>query len=319
MLGFVKPEQVLRLNRNGLARTGLAVATVVARAVEPGPGTLAGISITLDGDAPQDRTPPCDIKTDPLCAGAPTWNSYSVEVVQRIGYDSFTPDSGVLVAKNKIKPDNSCGYGCFTWVIDAHPEDIKMPDFTRPDGWTVMRTVADYRQLNDALFHAGLNSGSQYEWEDAPNRLHFYVIDVHKDAKGVLSYTLGVRSLDGAGPQARGVALAPPAAPNPGPNGVATFMLKNTGVPAPIDASVHAQNATPHVNHDIYRLSVSVDGKGWSADLQNALVAAKFGESTPVPVFVNREPGSAAKATVTMKAVSEGDSSKTATATWVVR
>ena len=144
---------------------------------------------TLDGEAPQDRTPPCDIKADPYCAGAPTWNSYSIEVVQRIGYDSFTPASGVLLAKNKVKPDNSCGYGCFTWVIDAHPEDIGKVDFIRPDGTAVMRTPADYRQLNDALFHAGLNSGSEFEWEDAPNRLHFYVIDVHRDSAGVLSYT----------------------------------------------------------------------------------------------------------------------------------
>jgi hypothetical protein len=37
-------------------------------------------------------------------------------------------------------------------------------DFKRPNGEPVMRTIADYRQLNDALFHAGLNSGSQYEF-----------------------------------------------------------------------------------------------------------------------------------------------------------
>ena len=88
-----------------------------------------------------------------------------------------------------------------------------MVDFKRPDGTTVMRTVADYRQLNDALFHAGLDSGSQYEWEDAANRLHFYVDRPPEDADGILSYTVGVRSLDGAGPQARGVALSAPPRP----------------------------------------------------------------------------------------------------------
>src|SRR5581483_3551483 len=62
-------------------------------------------------------------------------------------------------------------------LIDAHPEDIHMVDFVRPHGEKVMRTIADYRQLNDALFHAGFNSGSQYEWEDTPNRLHFYIVD----------------------------------------------------------------------------------------------------------------------------------------------
>ena len=105
------------------------MATVAARAVEPWPGTFAGISVNLDGAAPQDRTPPCDVNADPLCPGG-NWNSYSLEVVQRIGYDSFTPDSGVLLAKNKQKPDRGCGYGCFTWVIDAHPEaSIRIPIF----------------------------------------------------------------------------------------------------------------------------------------------------------------------------------------------
>jgi len=115
------------------------------------------------------------------------FNFYSMEVVQRIGYDSFTPDNGVLIAKNKDKETDSCGYNCFTWVIDAHPEDIGRLDFKRPHGEPVMRSIADYRQLNDALFHAGLNSGSQYEWEDTANRLHFYVIDAHRDERGVLS------------------------------------------------------------------------------------------------------------------------------------
>ena len=88
-------------------------------------------------------------------------------------------------------------------MIDAHPEDIRMVDFKRPNGEPVMRTVADYRQLNDALFHAGLNSGSQYEWEDTPNRLHFYVVDLHKDARGILTYTVACARWMAPGPHAR--------------------------------------------------------------------------------------------------------------------
>ena len=183
------------------------MANVTARAVEPGAGAFAGITVTLDGEPPQDRTPPDDISRNPLSSRQPVYNFYSVEVVQRVGYDSFTPDDGVLLAKNKNGEGNTCGYNCFTWVIDAHPEDIRMVDFKRPNGEPVMRTVADYRQLNDALFHAGLNSGSQYEWEDTPNRLHFYVVDLSKDERGILTYTIAVRSLDGAGGK-RGVALS---------------------------------------------------------------------------------------------------------------
>jgi M6 family metalloprotease-like protein len=49
--GFVTPDQVLRLDRDSLPKSGLAVATIVARAVEPGPGQFAGVLVRLDGDA----------------------------------------------------------------------------------------------------------------------------------------------------------------------------------------------------------------------------------------------------------------------------
>jgi hypothetical protein len=298
----------------------LAVATVTARAVDPGAGGLDGITVTLDGEAPQDKTPPCDMSKDPLCAGTPVFNFYTLEVVQRIGYDSFTPDNGVLIAKSKNNESPSCGYNCFNWVIDAHPEDINMLDFKRPDGTPVTRTIADYRQLNDALFHAGLNSGSQYEWEDSPNRLHFYIIDLQKDSKGILSYTIGVRSLDGSGPQTRAVSVAAPASQNlAGQTANVVFTLKNTGAPAQMDAALHPQDVSAYVNGDLFRLSVSVEGAGWTAQLQNALAAAKFGESKTVPVHVTRAPGSAPSARVTLKAVSESDPAKTATATLTVK
>ena len=81
-------------------------------------------------------------------------------------------------------------------------------DFLRPRTKTpVMRTIGDYRQLNDGLFHAGVGSGSKYEFEDTANRLHFYVLDSVKDANGVLSYDVAIRNLDSAGPHTRGVSL----------------------------------------------------------------------------------------------------------------
>jgi hypothetical protein len=319
----VKDQTVLKLTRNGLAASGLAVGTVTARAVEPPPGSLAGITVKLDGDEPQDKTPLDDWDKNPLSSGRPVFNFYSVEVVQRIGYDSFTPDSGVLLAKNtdnEVNPfgpegaggrggrggGSPTGYRLFTWVIDAHPEDIHMLDFKRPNGEPVMRTVADYRQLNDALFHAGLNSGSQFEWEDTANRLHFYAIDVHKDAKGILSYDVGVRSLDGSGPRQRGVSVSAPATAQLPASGSVPFTLRNTGA--------GPESAAPYFNSDIYRLKVSVQGAGWSAQLLNALAAAKFGDSQSIPVYVTRMPGSAAAATVTVTAVSESDSTGTASA-----
>jgi M6 family metalloprotease-like protein len=311
---FVPPAQVLKLNRDGLAKSGLAVATIAARAAEPGPGALAGLTVALDGAAPQDRTPPCDMTQDPLCAGDPVWNFYSVEVVQRIGNDSFTPDNGVLLAKNKNGEGNTCGYNCFTWVIDAHPENIDRPDFVKPDGTRVMRTVADYRQLNDALFHAGLNSGSQYEWVDEPNSLHVYVIDVTKDARGILEYTVGVRSLDGAGPHARRVSASAPASLAVGGSGaLLTATVRNTGTASPTPSSLHGQDVSAYVGGDIYRLRLAIDGEGWVADLANALVAVRPGETANVPVHVRRTAGGLRAGRVSVVVTSESDPSKTAT------
>jgi M6 family metalloprotease-like protein len=289
---FLRDDAVLALTRSDLTANGLAVGTVVARAADPPAGQLSGITIHLDGPAPGDHTPPQNYATNPVSSGDTLYNFYSIEVVERIGYDSFTPDNGVLISKNLDQEQRGRGFHPFTYVIDAHPEDIQMVDFKRPHGEPVMRTVADYRQLNDALFHAGLNSGSQFEWEDTPNRLHFYIVDLHKDAAGVLSYTIGVRSLDGAGPQARGVSLTPAAN--------CAFTLANTG----------AADST-----DIYRLSASAQGAaGATAQLANALAAVKAGQTQLIPVYVTGAAG-----TVTLKAQSESDPKQSTTATCTVR
>lgn len=308
--GFLREGTMLELNRNGLARTGLAVGRVVARAVDPRPGELAGIAVRLDGPAPGDKTPPQDYAKNPVSAGDTRYNFYSIEVVQRIGYDSFTPDHGVLLSRNLDEEMRSRGFHPFTWVIDAHPEDIRMVDFKRPNGEPVMRTVADYRQLNDALFHAGRNSGSQYEWDDAPNRLHFYVVDVHHDG-GILSYTVGVRSLDGAGPQRRGVALE---APEAYAAESCVFTLKNTGAAAPTDPAAHPKDAAAFLDYDIYRLSATVSGRGWSVDLPNALAAVRFGESQPIAVHISHAGAGQTTGIVTLKAASESDPNQSATA-----
>ena len=206
-------------------------------------------------------------------------------------------------------------------MIDAHPEDIKRLDFVKPDGERVMRTIADYRQLNDALFHAGLRSGSQYEWKDEPNRLHFYVIDRRADAQGVLSYVVGVRSLDGAGPQARGVAAQAPATPRLASATTASLQRDRDQHAAPHRHRRPAmtRRAPPAFASDIYRVSVSVDGAGWEADVQNALVAIKAGESARVPVFARRASGNAASARVTVTIVSESDPTKRATTVTTVK
>jgi hypothetical protein len=312
--GFVRPESVLQLTRSELAKAGLAVVNVTARGAEPAPESKSGIAVGLDGPAPQDKTPADDPRTNPLSAGKPVFNFYSLEVVQRIGYDSFTPDSGVLIAKNKDRESDSCGYNCFTWVIDAHPEDIAMLDFKRPHGEAVMRSAADYRQLNDALFHAGLNSGSQYEWEDAANRLHFYVLDVHKDDRSVLSYQVGVRSLDDAGSQARGISIAQGSPKTDGQYEKCTFAVTNSARVLPGSAKT---KRAEHFGYDIFRLLAAAKDPGWSVQLQNALLALKPGTSASVDVYFSR-PEHPGVSTLTLTGKSESDSSQSSSAVCTV-
>ncbi|MFF1476663.1 M6 family metalloprotease domain-containing protein [Streptomyces sp. NPDC058301] len=298
-LGIVDEKNILRLDRDALKDSGPVVARVTARSAPPGEKGLTGVNITMA----RDLSPACDRATDPLCDGG-SYNNYTVEVVDRMGMDSFTPDSGVLLSKTK-----NADSAPFAWVIDAHPEDINLVDFTRPDGTPQKITTGDYRQLSDALFHAGADSGSSYEYVDEANRLHFYVLNVRRDATGVLSYDIGIKALDGAGPQTRAVALGKgsvTSAPATG-RAVCTFNLTNTGQPDP--------NNQPHLSSDIYRLTATTSQRGWSAWLPNRLTAASAGTSVPVDVAVTAKPGAERTGAVILTARSESDPAKTAQAT----
>jgi hypothetical protein len=137
---------------------GSVVTTITVRAMEPLAGEYAGVIVRLNGAESHDRTPVDDPAVNPLSSGISNYDFYSLETVQRIGYDSFCPDNGVLLAKNKDKESHNGGpngFNCFNWVIDAHPEDIIKIDYKRSDGRVVMRTIADYRQLKGVIWSAG--------------------------------------------------------------------------------------------------------------------------------------------------------------------
>jgi hypothetical protein len=308
--GFIPPSQILTLSREELAKSGTVVASITSRAVEPLPGTFAGVIVRLDGAEPHDRTPVDDPAVNPLSSGIPNFDFYSLEVVQRIGYDSFCPDNGVLLAKNKDKESSNGGpneFNCFNWVIDAHPEDINKVDYIKPDGTPVMRTIADYRQLNDALFHAGFNSGSQFEWEDTANGLHFYVIDVKKNADGILVYKVGVRSLQSVGRnQLQNIAIAAPTAKKMNLRGeYFNFILTDASSVSKTDTVSHKQVTASPSNNDIYRLSVKVDGNGWKAQLLNGLTSVQPGTSGKIPVYLSNEKNCSGSAKVTLTVSSE--------------
>jgi M6 family metalloprotease-like protein len=134
-LGLINNSTILHLSREALADSGLIVAEVTARAVVTGEDGLIGLRINMDSDLEPD----CDIDTDVLCDGG-DYNHYHVEVVDRMGADSFTPDSGVLISKTKEEDDEP-----FVWVIGANPQDIELVDFICPNGSAAMITMGDYR------------------------------------------------------------------------------------------------------------------------------------------------------------------------------
>lgn len=267
--GFLDDDEYLRLDRDQLAETGPVFADILAREVpigkEFGLTGLHGINISM-----VDLTPKNSLDDDwraDMQRGEKWYNNYTVEVVDRIGYDSFAPDSGVLLAKTRNSESAPN-----IWVIDSHKEDINQEDFTRPDGTTAMLSKGDYQQLADSLFKAGTGDGVVSEYEDKYNRLHFYILGKKYDKDGVLSYRLAVRHMDGAGNYKRGVSAkinstkTIPAVP--GRVAVYYFNVKNTG------------NAT-----DLYRLNVKTQAN-WETMLEQNVVEVKAGESVDIPVYV---------------------------------
>jgi hypothetical protein len=292
-MGFSKPGEVLFLERNALALTGPVFADVWAREVPLGANFgrtgLHGLHITLtDGD----KTPGCTIEEDWRCDGG-GYHNYTLEVVDRMGSDSFTPDHGVLLAKNK-----NVDLSPFIWVVDAQPEDIDKLDFTRPDGTRANVTKGDYRQLSDALFHAGTGPGVVSEYVDEANRLHFYVLANERDDEGVLSYRVAVRSLDGAGVFGRGVELAAGDAQAAAPGRVAvhTFAVTNTGQA-----------------EDLVRIKAET-ADGWETTVSHDVLDVPAGETVDVPVYVTVPNGNPAATELTFTATSETDATQTASA-----
>ncbi|KAI1207743.1 M6 metalloprotease [Annulohypoxylon truncatum] len=303
-IGLVANSSVLMISRTALPSSGPVVAEITARCVNPGEDELMGLRVVMG----TDLSPTCDPSADPLCDGG-GYNNYDVEVIDRMGADSFTPDSGVMISKTKDVDDAP-----FQWTIDANPQDINVTNFFRPDGTPSPLSIGDYRQLADALFHAGTNSGSEYEYVDEGNRLHFYIVDIRRDDAGVLHYTVGVRSLDGSGASTYGVQLEKGSVAE-GPlarasvNGVTcTFQLTNSGTFAIADDEVvHPQDLSAYLSSDIYRLRAEVDSEGWSIGVVNALATAKFGAATTVNVAVGAGADAVSTAVVRLTATSESD------------
>jgi M6 family metalloprotease-like protein len=306
-LGVLAASDHVTVERNTLHEQGVAVVRLRARSSTPN-GNLVGLTVNFGtgGDlagtcANQGYTGP-DVFYCPNRVG-PSYLHYRLEVVDRVGNDSFAPGHGVLLSKSRNSNLPR------VWLIDPNPQDIGMIDFYRPDGTPAAVVRGDPRQLNDATFHAGTNNGSEYEYRDEFNRLHFYFLAKHRDANGVLSYDVAVRRFDGAGPFTRGTALGNPTKTprRAGFLATCTYPLTNEG-----------QAGTGVFDSDVYRLSASSSSADWKVTLPNALAAAKAGQTVQVPVQVLRDPltdEGDARTVVTLTATSETDQTKTASRT----
>ncbi|KAF1838969.1 M6 metalloprotease [Decorospora gaudefroyi] len=309
-IGLIDTTPILQISRSGLAESGPVIAKITARSVEP-VDSLMGFNVSFG--AAGDLAPACSVSRDALCDGG-GYNNYNVEVVDRMGADSFCPDSGVLISKTKnwdrIQP--------FQWAIDANPQDARQVDFYLPNGTARYWTIGDYRQLVDALFHAGTNSGSEYEFVDEANGLHFYILEKSRDETGVLHYTVGVASTAAnttTGAQ-YGIEMGSGKVVDDAGYGgnsahamYCTFELKNTGKAAEHTTNPHPQDVSGYLGSDIYRLEATVEGQGWRVALPNALAYAKAGKRKTVKVAVGCEGGCSSETTVTLTATSEGDPS----------
>lgn len=298
-LGLMANSSLLRLSSPELAESGIVVARLTARSVE---SDLMGLRVQLESD----MSPPCDVEKEVLCDGG-QYNTYDMEVIDRMGADSFQPDHGVMISKSKYMDEMP-----FQWTIDANPEDIGLVDFTRPNGTDAVITMGDYRQLADALFHAGTRSGSKYEYVDKANALHFYVLNIRRDDAGVLSYSVGVKSLNGTGASEFGVDLAegkPVSGRNNTPTATGVFCsfdLTNNGTY--VKGGDHPSDVSEYVGSDIYRLKAEVKGSGWRVEVPNELVVAKFGETVGSNVAVGASEDAEDTGVVTLTVTSESDS-----------
>ncbi len=141
------------------------------------------------------------------------------------------------------------------------------------------------------------------------------MLDLQRDKKGTLSYTVAVRSLDGAGPQKRGVRVLPSATVAKGTEWAScSFPITNTGKAA-TPAGQHPEDVGSYLKSDVYRLATTVSGKGWTTWVPNQLSTLEFGKTALVPVYAQRAKGGDHLAKLKLTATSESDPSKKATAT----
>ncbi|MCL1974742.1 MAG: hypothetical protein FWG61_01105, partial [Firmicutes bacterium] len=364
---FTAEEDLVNVTVNGLIANGPVIADIVARNIPTNNSNIKygvegyrGLKITGFADAtPRDNNTLdpnnntggnlMDYPDAPRAKIDPAkWNwgtfrnsprlthdSYTIEVVDRTGFDSFMNDHGVLISKHASARQN---YQPNSFIIDAHPGPLGIVDFIRPNGDIAGMTDGDQLQLVAALFHAGVHNNPKYadtftgnqmygslfggeylnkpiitttagnvvnEWIDEYNQLHFYILDkiTNPAANGsYLSYQVAVRSFAATAAQVGGdlvVDIASIERETPTKVAIANFTITNTGGAA-----------------DIIRVKAEGD---INPVLLNNLFAVEAGQTITVPVYMELPGDIRTKdlsgKTITLTASSETNNAKIGSAT----
>ncbi|MCL2366117.1 MAG: hypothetical protein FWC75_03615 [Oscillospiraceae bacterium] len=189
-------------------------------------------------------------------------HGFSVEVVDRTGYDSFMHDHGVFI--NRITHTNAPRAGGMenpaSFIIDANPGPFDIVQFIEADGSYYMKADCHYVNMAAATFHAGLHNDPRFlreqfpekfraddprpgvaghtvnEWVDTHNEFHFYILQRHNNSGRFgtfLSYDVAVRNtapdayVVGGGLEL--VTVGTPSIASPGNFSVQTMALTHTG------------------------------------------------------------------------------------------
>ena len=328
-LNFIADDDILRLNRDGLAQTGLAVAEVKAREVAPERRPRRRARQPRRRRRPQQDLParrrPASTST---CEGpwrtSPTgrtvqgrFNDYTMEVVQQIGSDSFAPGHGVLIGKSKTG-SSTCGTLQLLRLVHRLQPAGHRPGRLRQGRRHAGQgdAAATSASSTTARSTSASNSGGEYEYVDRrPTSLHFYILDKRTDAAGH-------PALQGRRPLARGrgpadarrrAGRARSTGHRPRASQTCTFAAQEHGRRGrddPTAAPAGRRRRTSTATSTACRRRPS--GTGWTAHLQATRSPPRSSaRRVQVPVYIEKATGAAANGSVTLTATSESDPTKT--------
>ena len=224
-LNFIGDNDLLRLNRSGLAQTGLAVAEVKAREVAPA-GDLAGVRVNLDTDGDRNKIClPLQAGLDPTCEGpwrtSPTAAVRAASTTTRwrsCSRSARTPSPRAMAswsASRRPAARPAARYSCFVWYIDSNPQDIDQVDFVRPDGTSRRRRPAMSASSTTARSTPASTPAASTSTSPTPTSCTSTSSTSAPTRRASCTTRSASARSTAPGPQTRGVALATPKPASP--------------------------------------------------------------------------------------------------------